>query len=131
MRRDEPQDIHKLCVAWGRWARCALPGADGTSQGYLRERIDHAHAGEPTPEIALTEQAAAKMRVERKDYWAAFARYYLNPTDLSEEEIADMLEMPLHRVTATLRQARILVGFHLHKLRNQEYPLRIAARHRA
>lgn len=125
--RDEPRDIHELCVRWGRWARCAEPGADGTSEGYLRERIDHGHESEPTAEIALTDKAVGKMKVQRKDYWRPFARYYLNPTSLSEEEIAALLAMPTMRVNAMLRQARILVGYHLHQLRQVSYsavPLR-------
>lgn len=115
LTKDEPQDIHKRCLAWGNWARCAMPGAEGTSEGYLRERTDQAHIGEPDEEVAETERAVAKMRFQRRDYWAAFARYYLNPTELSEEEIADDLGFSEERVNAMLRQARILIGYHLHQ----------------
>lgn len=112
--KDEPRHIHKRCLDWGQWARCAQPGAEGTSEGYLRERTDQAHAGEPTEEVAATDRAVAKMRAQRQDYWKFFARYYLNPTELSEFEIAGELGFSLERVEATLRQARILVGYHLH-----------------
>jgi len=117
--KDEPRDIHYLCVDWGRWARCAMPGAEGSSEGYLRERTSPSHPGEPSPEVALTEKAVAKMRIDRKDYWSVFARYYLNPTELSESEIADELDYSPQRVEAMLRQARILVGYHLHSLSRQ------------
>lgn len=113
--RDEPRDIHKRCVTWGQWARCAQPGAEGTSEGYMRERTDAAHAGEPTEEVAATDRAVAKMRAQRKDYWKFFSRYYLNPTELSEYEIAGETGFSIERVEATLRQARILIGYHLHK----------------
>ena len=115
LTKDEPRDIHHRCIKWGNWARCAMPGAEGTSEGYLRERTDQAHMGEPDEEVAATERAVAKMRVQRKDYWSAFARYYLSPTELSEEEIADELGFSEERINAMLRQARILVGYHLHK----------------
>lgn len=116
---DEPIAIHKLCIQWGAWARCALPGADGTSKGYLRERVDKAHEGEPTAEIALTESAIARMKIQRQDYWRYFARYYLNPTQLSEFEISNETNTPLERVTAILRQARILVGYHRYRLQSE------------
>ena len=115
MEYDEPRDIHERCLRWGSWARCAQPGAEGTSEGYLRERLDHAHESEPSPEVAETEKAVAKMAVQRADYYRAFKRYYLNPTQLSEDEIADELRMSLERVNAMLRQARILIGYHLHQ----------------
>lgn len=115
LRKDEPRDIHDRCVKWGNWARCAMPGAEGTSEGYLRERTGQAHIGEPDEEVAATELAVAQMRTQRRDYWAAFARYYLNPTDRSEEEIADELGFSEARINAMLRQARILIGYLLHK----------------
>jgi hypothetical protein len=113
--KDEPRDIHMRCVSWGHWARCAMPGAEGTSEGYLRQRLDAAHPGEPSAEVAETDKAVARMRVARPDYWRFFARYYLNPTELSEYEIALELGYSLERVEATLRQARILVGYHLNR----------------
>lgn len=115
---DEPREIHLLMLAWGRWARCPAPGAEGTAAGYLRQRLDHAHDGEPTPEIELTEKAVAKMRAARPDYWSVVARYYLNPSQLSESEIADEVGYNVQRVAAMLRQARILVGHHLHALQH-------------
>jgi hypothetical protein len=113
--RDEPREIHSRCVSWGQWARCAMPGAEGTSEGYLRERTDQAHIGEPSEEVAETDKAVAKMRVQRPDYWKAFSRYYLNPTALSEYEIAGDIGYSIERVGAMLRQARILIGYHLHQ----------------
>jgi hypothetical protein len=115
--RDEPKAVHKKCLEWAAWARCARPGAVSNSEGYMRERIDPAHAGEPTPEIALMDKAVAQMYVERQDYKRVFDRYYLNPTALSEEEIADELGLKPQLVNAMLRQARILVAFRLHQLK--------------
>jgi len=112
--KDQPKEIHDRCLAWGHWARCAQPGAEGTSEGYLRQRLDHAHEGEPTEEVAETDKAVARMRVARPDYWKMFARYYLNPTELSEYEIAIEIGYNVQRVEATLRQARIMVGYYLH-----------------
>ena len=113
MTYDEPRDIHDRCLAWGAWARCVLPGESTTAEGYLRERLDHAHEGIPSPEVAQTERAVARMKVSRKAYWPVFARYYLNPTELSEEEISRLLLIPEPRVNAMLRQARMLVGYYL------------------
>lgn len=107
--RDQPREVHERCVEWARWARCARPGAEGTAEGYLRERTAPGHAGEPSPEVALTELAVAKMYVERPQYKPAFDRYYLNPTELSEEEVADLIHYTVERVNAILRQARILI----------------------
>ena len=118
-QRDETKDIHDRCVKWGDWARCPAPGAEGTSEGYLRERTDAAHAGEPDEEVQETEMAVNAMRIQRPDYWPAFKRYYLNPTALSEEEVADDLGFTVERVNAMLRQARFLVGFRLHQLNSQ------------
>lgn len=115
---DEPREVHMKLVAWGRWARCAMPGAEGTAVGYLRQRLDHAHEGEPTPEIELTDRAVARMKVLRPDYWGVFARYYLNPSELSEYEIAEETGRTMERVTAMLRQARILVAHHMHTLQS-------------
>jgi hypothetical protein len=92
-----------------------MPGAEGTSEGYMRERTDQAHVGEPSEEVAETDKAVGKMRVQRAQYWRIFARYYLNPTELSEYEIAIDLGHNIEFVEATLRQARMLVGYHLHQ----------------
>lgn len=107
--RDEPSDVHKRCVKWAVWARCAAPGAEGTAEGYLRERTDAGHASEPDEEVAETEQAVGRMYFDRPDYRPAFDRYYLNPTELTEEEVAFQLRFTVGRVNAMLRQARILI----------------------
>jgi len=115
---DEPQAIHKLCLEWASWARCAEPGAVTQSDGYLRERTSPGHPGEPTPDIALTDKAVAKMRILRRDYYKYFSRYYLNPTAISEYEIHRQTGTPIERVNAILRQARTLVGYQRHRLQS-------------
>jgi hypothetical protein len=107
---------HDRLVEWANWARCPLPGAEGTSEGYLRERTDQAHPGEPTAEIVITEKAVGKMYVERPHYTKAFNMYYLTPTEVSEYEISLRLFQPIERITAILRQARILVGHHIYNI---------------
>jgi hypothetical protein len=113
---DEPRDIHERCLKWGNWARCSMPGGEGTSEGYLRERLEPGHESlEPTPEIAETDRAVAQMYLKRPDYQKFFKRYYLNPTQLSEYEISNETGASIERVNAILRQARILVGYLLHQ----------------
>lgn len=82
----------------------------------MRERLDHAHDSEPTAEVEQTDRAVARMKVARPDYWKVFARFYLNPTELSVYEIAIELKYTTDRAEAVLRQAKMLVGYHLHKL---------------
>ena len=105
---DEVQ-AHKRLLAWGLWARCPAPGECSTAEGYMRERLDHAHIGEPTDEVAATDRAVAQVRIDRRDYYRVLARYYM--TDRSEYEISQELRQPIERVTAVLRQARMLVGY--------------------
>jgi hypothetical protein len=110
--------LHARLSRWAAWARCPMPGAEGTAIGYLRERLDHAHDTQPTEEIAVTDKAVAQMRVKRKDYWRVFADFYLNPGEPSEYEIARQHNYPTERVTAMLRQARFLVGHYIFRLEN-------------
>jgi hypothetical protein len=107
--------VHKRLLEWAPWARCASPGTEGTSEGYLRERTDPGHPGEPTAEIARTDKAVAKMRVERKDYWRPLAMFYLEPGEISEYEISLRFGYSLERTAEMLRQARILIGYHLRR----------------
>jgi hypothetical protein len=82
----------------------------------MRERLDTAHDGEPTAEIAITDKAVAQMWIDRPDYKKPFNLFYLNPTELSEGEISDRVGHNEERVRAMLRQARMLVGFHIVQL---------------
>src|SRR5688572_18064697 len=102
-------------VRWASWARCPMPGGVGTSEGYMREPTAPGHEGEPTVEIAQTDVAVAKMYVARPDYKKCFDRYYLNPAELSYHEIGMMVGMNEARVEAVVRQAKMLVGYHIRK----------------
>lgn len=107
---------HARLLRWAAWARCPVPGAVGTAEGYMRELTAHGHEGEPTPEIAETDKAVAKMYVERPYYKRVFNFYYLNPTELSYYEIASLLAgMTEARVEAIVRQSKMLVGYHLRR----------------
>lgn len=106
--RDWP---NKRLLDWGRWARCAVPGDGSSAEGYLRERLDHAHDTGATAEIAETDRAVARVKVSRKDYWKVLARYYM--TDLSEYEISLEIGHNIDRVSAMLRQAKMLVAHHI------------------
>ena len=59
----------------------------------------------------MTDRAVAQVRNVRRDYWRVLARYYM--TDRSEYEIAQEFRQTMERVSAQLRQARVLVGFHI------------------
>jgi hypothetical protein len=109
---------HDRLERWGKWARCAALGESSDAAGYLRERLDHAHDTEPTAEIAITDRAVAKVKVARRDYWRVLGRYYLS--DRSEYEIALEIGHNIGRVTAMLRQSRMLIGFHILQLEKQE-----------
>jgi len=115
---DEPREIHKLCVEWASWARCAELGAVSQSDGYLRERTSPGHPGEPTEDVAITDRAVARMRTQRRDYYALVARYYLNPTGMSEYEVSLHTGYTIERVNAMLRQARMLIGHLRHVIEN-------------
>lgn len=113
IERDWP---HARLLRWASWARCPSPGGVGTAEGYLRELTAPGHDGEPTPEIAVTDKAVAKMWVERPDYYRVFSMFYLNPTELSAYEIARLVRHNVDRVEAMLRQSRMLVGHHITRL---------------
>jgi len=111
---------HERCERWAEWARCPTPGAEGTSEGYLREALDKSYQGlEPGEEIAITDAAIARMKVSRKDYWRIFKRFYLTPGALSEYEIALDMSYTVERVTATIRQSLMLVGYHIHQVEKE------------
>lgn len=113
---EERDWLHERLCRWADWARCPEPGHVGTSEGYMRERLDHAHEGEPTAEIEITDKAVGRMRVSRPDYWPVFARFYLNPAALSTYEISLQIGHHEERVKAMLRQSQMLVGHNIFKL---------------
>jgi len=110
-------EIHERLVTWAQWARCAEPGREGTSEGYLRERLDPAHDGEPTPEIQETERAVATMKLARPDYWRYFAGFYLTPPEgRSEYEVSRSTGQPIERVREILLRCRRMVGYNIDRM---------------
>ena len=82
----------------------------------MRERLDKAYEGEPTEEIAITDKAVAQMYISRPDYKPVFNRFYLDPHELSEVEIARECGISLEMCEARLRQAEIFIGHRIHKM---------------
>lgn len=107
-------EIEARICRWASWARCASPGQESLSEGYLRERTDAGHDGEPTEEIVRTERAINGMRLSRPDYWRYFKRYYLTPpSGLSEYEVSRDTRQPLERIREILDRCRKLIAYDL------------------
>jgi hypothetical protein len=60
-------------------------GAASGVVGYLKERLDKAvDSAEMTDEIAITERAMARAKLDNKAYWRILARYYLGLLSIIE-----------------------------------------------
>ena len=81
----------------------------------MRERLDHAHdSAEMTPEIAITERAAARVKNHHRKCWRVFSRYYLGR--LGEVEIAALLNRPEQVVKSQLNTARSCIHGYIMEL---------------
>jgi len=79
------KELDQRLERWANWARSPSMGAPIGVVGYLKERLDIAHdSDEMTDEIAVTERAVARAKLEEKAYWRVLARYYLGRLSIVE-----------------------------------------------
>ena len=86
-------------------------GSTGSTVGYLQERQDKSHDCDMTDEIAITERAVARTKIEDRAYWKVIARYYLGR--LSCIEIALQFRVSEHGIKGLLLQAKSRIGEHI------------------
>ena len=102
------KDLNKRLERWADWARSPSMGGVGGSAGYMRERLDKAaDSFEMTDEIAATERAIARTKLQRKLYWKIIQRYYLGR--LSLMEIAYFFHASESRIKATYDEACVVI----------------------
>ena len=72
------KELDQRLERWADWARSPSMGSGGTAEGYMRERLDKgADSAEMTDEIAVTERAVARAKMQEKAFWRVLAKYYL------------------------------------------------------
>lgn len=108
-------ELEERLVKWGEWARSPLIGSANGSAGYMRERLDRtADSDELTAEIAVTERAVARTKLEEKAYWRVIARTYMG--DLSAAEIASFFNVSEDSINRLLANARASVQNHIYEI---------------
>ena len=82
----KPNEIgDSLLCEWALWNRDGHGGVS-SSEGYLRERLDQAHDGNPPDEVERTEKILAKLRLEGwfQTHWRVIKHYYLGGKSVEE-----------------------------------------------
>ena len=83
-----------------------------SAEGYMREYVDPAaDSDEMTEEIAVTERAIARTKMEDKAYWRVIARYYLGR--LSLIEIALFFHVAEDGLKRLFEQAKSRISNHI------------------
>lgn len=81
----DSDELEARLTRWANWARGPSIGSASTAVGYMRERLDRgADSQEMTDEIAITERAIARTKLEDRAYWRVIAKYYLGSLALVE-----------------------------------------------
>lgn len=107
----DSKELDQRLESWANWARSPQMGSTGSVVGYLKERIDKAHDIDMTDEIAITERAVARTKIEDKAYWRVISRYYLGR--LSCVEISLQFYTSEHGIKSLLLQAKSRIGDHI------------------
>ena len=107
----DSQELEQRLERWSNWARSPQIGSTGSTVGYLKERLDKAHDIDMNDEIAITERAVARTKMEDKAYWRVIARYYLGR--LSCIEIALTFHVSEHGIKRLLLEAKGRIGDHI------------------
>ncbi len=103
---------------WADWARAPSAGSMSAAEGYMRERVDSgADSTELTDEIAITERAIARTKIEEKAYWRVISRYYLGR--LCTREIASFFCVSYESIQRLLQEAKGRIGYHIFELERQ------------
>ena len=102
------REFEERMERWADWARSPSIGSGSSASGYLRERQDRAvDAREFTNEVAVTERAVARAKLEDKAYWRVISRYYLGRW--SAAEIAGLFAVDEASIARLLHQAKCRV----------------------
>ncbi len=108
----DSKELDERLERWANWARSPSMGSVNSVSGYLKERLDQAaDSYEMTDEIAITERAMARVKLEEKAYWRVIARYYLGR--LSCIEISLQFFTSEHGIKLLLLEAKSRVGEHI------------------
>lgn len=108
-------ELEERLVKWGDWARSPLIGSVNGSAGYMRERLDRgADSAEMTGEIAITERAVARAKLQEKAYWRVIARTYMD--DLSPAEIASFFHVSEDSIVRLMAEAKACVQNHIYDI---------------
>ncbi len=103
---------------WAKWARSPTVGAIGSEVAYMKARHDTpADSAEMTDEVAITERALARVKMEDRAYWNIIEKYYLGRQPVVF--IALSIDKPKDRVQSLLDEAIGRVGEHIFLLECQ------------
>ena len=116
------KELDQRLERWANWARSPSMGAPIGVVGYLKERLDIAHdSDEMTTEIAITERAVARAKLEEKAYWRVLARYYLGR--LSIVEIAMFFHTSEDGTKQLFLEAKGCVAGHIYDIEREKVEL--------
>ena len=88
----------------------------------MRERLDTAHdSDEMTDEIAITERAIARAKMDDKAYWRVLARYYLGRQVIWE--IAMFYHTSEDGLNRLFLEAKGCVAQHIYDIENERVEL--------
>ena len=107
----DSQELEQRLERWSDWARSPQIGSTGSTIGYLQERVDKSHDIDMTDEIAVTERAVARTKMDDRSYWKVIARYYLGR--LSCVEISLQFHTSEHGIKQLLLEAKGRIGEHI------------------
>ena len=111
----DTRELDERLERWAGWARSGIPGAVNGSVGYMQERLDQAaDSHEMSDEIAVTERAMARTKMEHKVFWRVLAKYYLGR--LSFVEISLDFNSAEINVRRLFDRAKSRVGEHINAI---------------
>jgi len=103
---------------WASWARCPTIGAISTEVGYMKERTDiAADSAEMTQEIAVTERAMARTKMEDKAYWRVISGYYLKRRSIIIMSL--FWRVSEKRLKLLFDEARGRIGWHIFEIEGE------------
>lgn len=112
------QELERRLERWANWARSPVPGSGSAAIGYMRERLDRAiDSAEMDTEIAVTERAVARAKMQERAYWRIIAKYYLGRLSILEIaaglSFASRLPVSEDSLSRLLEQAKACVHGHI------------------
>lgn len=113
------KELDERLERWANWAREPYIGAISSEVGYMKERLDpFADSAEMTPEIALTERACARTKLEDKAYYSVIARYYLGQQPICF--IAQFFDKPEKSIQRLFDEAKGRIGWYIFEIESED-----------